>query len=566
MSVVPKAHPSASLYVGDLLPTVAEANLFEIFSNVGHIASIRVCRDNLTKRSLGYAYVNFHQVADAERALDTLNNTNIKGRPCRIMWCQRDPSMRKSGVGNIFIKNLDPSIGHKELYDTFSMFGNILSCKVAFDENGQSKGFGFVHFETPESANRAIQMVNDKILKNRKVYVGKFESKKERHKQMESSWTNVFIKDLDPEVSDKELMTAFSKHGNVTSAVIMRKDDGTSKGFGFVNFQHHEDAVKAVDALHGSSLGRNQKIIWCGRAQKKTEREAELQRRFKLIRMERITKFGGINLYIKNLEDDVTEEQLKKEFSAFGKIRSLKIMTDEKGNSRGFGFICFDTPEEAQHAMAEMNNRPLQASTKPLYVALHEPYDIRRQKLAQEQLQRKQNMRPNMLQAVYPPPGYGYPPSTGSPPYVYPSQIVRQQPARNWQQYPPPPHAPYQGQQPPQSQQAQNPAPNRSRQNRNPTSGSSRPKPQGQRRANAPPGGEPISLEQLLYYPPEQQKLLMGEKLYGIISKTQAEKAGKITGMLLDSGWGIEELYSLLESEEKLNQKIEEAVNLLNKQ
>jgi polyadenylate-binding protein len=43
------------------------------------------------------------------------------------------------------------------------MFGNILSCKVAFDENGHSKGFGFVPFESPASAHRAIQMVNDKI-------------------------------------------------------------------------------------------------------------------------------------------------------------------------------------------------------------------------------------------------------------------------------------------------------------------------------------------------------------------------------------------------------------------
>ena len=59
-----------------------------------------------------------------------MNFDVLCGRPLLIMWSQRNPDLHKSNGGNVLVKNLDKSIDNKSLYDTFSAFGNILSCKV----------------------------------------------------------------------------------------------------------------------------------------------------------------------------------------------------------------------------------------------------------------------------------------------------------------------------------------------------------------------------------------------------------------------------------------------------
>merc|ERR1719205_296144 len=363
----------------------------------------------ITRRSLGYAYVNFQQPADAERALDTMNFDVLKGRPIRIMWSQRDPSLRRSGVGNVFIKNLDKSIDNKAMYDTFSAFGNILSCKVAQDADGGSKGYGFVHFETEEAAMNAIQKVNGMLLNEKKVFVGRFVPRKEREKELgekAKKFTNVYIKNFGDDLSDDKLKEMFTKFGKITSYKVVRDDkanssgdtadmgevlvddSGKAKGFGFVSFEESESAEKAVDELNGQEIGG--KTLYVGRAQKKAERQAELKKKFEQLKMERLNRYQGVNLYVKNLDDSIDDERLRKEFTPYGTITSARVMCEE-GRSKGFGFVCFSSPEEATKAVTEMNGRIIVA--KPLYVALAQRKEDRKAHLASQYIQRMAGMR-----------------------------------------------------------------------------------------------------------------------------------------------------------------------------
>jgi len=410
-------HASASLYVGDLLPEVTEALLFETFNAVGPVASVRVCRDAATRRSLGYAYVNFHRADDAERALDTMNFKPIKGKQCRIMWSHRDPSLRKSGQGNIFVKNLAKSIDNKQLYDTFSVFGNILSCKVATTAKGVSVGYGFVHYETEESAQNAIARVDGKTIAGEKVSVAAFKSKKERGVN-KTKFTNLYVKRLPADYSEGQLRELFAKYGTITSCMIAaesktarpKKVTGTEtkaetpstpEKFGFVNFQATEEATAALDALNNYEIAPG-KHLYVGRAQKREEREKELREKFEQLKMERQKKYAGVNLYVKNLADDIDDERLRAEFAKFGSITSARVMKDDATKkSRGFGFVCYSTPEEATKAVTEMNGRML--DSKPLYVALAQRKDARRAQLeARHQARQK-------MGTMGPGPQMGYP-------------------------------------------------------------------------------------------------------------------------------------------------------------
>lgn len=601
----------ASLYVGDLKPEVTEAMLYEIFNSVGPVASIRVCRDSVTRRSLGYGYVNFHSVSDAERALDTLNYSSIKGRSCRIMWSQRDPSLRKSGAGNIYVKNLDKNIDNKALYDTFSLFGNILSVKVASDAQGNSYGYGFVHYETEEAATQAIERVNGMQIGEKTVQVCTFVKQKGLETGDVTNYTNLYIKNFPSDWDEAKITELCSEFGPVQSSAL--RSDPKGRPFAFVNFETTEDAKKCVEGLHKKDIRSEEEIakakeeekadevdaeghpvhgLYCQRAQTKAERAASLRDRFNTGAGNTGTQ--GVNLYVKNLDESTDDAFLKELFTPFGDVTSVSAPQDERGRCKGFGFVCFTLPEEATKAVTEMHLKVVKG--KPLYVGLAEKREARQERLKQRYSPEKGSkgggkgkggkggspmaMPPQMFggpqQGMMPPQMMGMMRPMGMPPggMMPPNAAAMMRPMMGprgmmmpgGQQMPMMmgkggmpmmgkggpgmfgamgmPRPPVQ-QMPGQPPKAPMPMPQ-------PAVGA----PQG-----SPTQNIPLNASVLAAAPPAVQKQMIGEKLFPAISKYQPELAGKITGMMLEMD--NSELLMLLESEQQLKHKVDEALRVL---
>uniref|UniRef100_A0A6B2L1L4 Polyadenylate-binding protein n=1 Tax=Arcella intermedia TaxID=1963864 RepID=A0A6B2L1L4_9EUKA len=526
-----------------MAPTVTEVILYEFFKVVGPVSSIRLCHRFQNNAHKVYAYVNFQNSKDAEQALETLNYKEIQGRPCRIMWQISDPSIRRSGAGKLFLKDLPPELTPKDLSEEFHSFGDIIYVKIATDEQGKSKGFGFVQFSSPGAAEKAVEAFPDARVAFRAApgsppaHLSPFIPDQERIKEREQSSTNVFVKNLHFSIDYSELSEHFSAFGTILSAAVMYNPDGSSKCFGFVSYDSHESAQLAIKEMQQKEI--KGKRIWCGIAQKKSERLRELEKR------------KGTHLYLKNFDDDLTEEKLRQYFTraSFGEIKSAKIMLDDLGNSRGFGFISFTTPQGTANALREMNGRPLPGSHKPLYVAYHEPKAIRQKKLALHFASNR--YQPPSMGPMYGPPM--------PPVYYYPNQPVYPRgPA--WPPYPVPPMVNYYPRPvpvprgyPPQSQNPRYQQPRRK-------PGPPRKKPTIQTES----GEVPLTQATLAQLAPEQQKMFLGEKLYACIAKTQHALAGKITGMLLE-GWKVEDLLYLLYDDQRLQEQIAEAVEVLKK-
>ncbi|CAA6660916.1 unnamed protein product [Spirodela intermedia] len=224
-------------------------------------------------------------------------------------------------TATLYVGDLDDGVNEVHLSAAFSGCGNISSIRVCRDwRTGSSLRYAYVNFYSRSNAEKALKSLNHTPLLGKPMRIMWSLRNPILRKTGEA---NVFVKNLDPSVDGAKLEEMFGKYGTVLSCKVAT-DDGRSKGFGYVAKFVRKSMRQPPD----------------------------------------FPKFS--TLFIKNLDDDITDESLLERFSEFGEVRKAHVVRDGAGSSKGFGYLSFEWPEDSKKAIQAMNGT--QFGSKTVYV------------------------------------------------------------------------------------------------------------------------------------------------------------------------------------------------------
>ena len=270
---------TANIFVKGIPPDVKPREIFELFNKYGEIISIKICEDE-DGNLLGYGYINYYSLDSAENAIKELNKKKIWNSVLEIEHFQKKNERLQSNLGNnsIYIKNIPDKINENDIKNLFKDFGEITWSKVLSDNNGRK--FAIIVYSQSESALKAKEEMNDKIIANSKIglYVDLLQKKSERKRILTSKIgdinnklnqefknCNLYIKNLPYDLTDDKLREIFSKYGEIKSVKISKftlvtkikdelKEIEQSRGFGYVCYTNPDNATKAIENLNGQNL------------------------------------------------------------------------------------------------------------------------------------------------------------------------------------------------------------------------------------------------------------------------------------------------------------------------
>ncbi|XP_026492214.1 protein alan shepard isoform X3 [Vanessa tameamea] len=156
------------------------------------------------------------------------------------------------------------------------------------------------------------------------------------------SRTNLYIRGLSQNTSDKDLVQMCQMYGNIISTkAILDKNTNKCKGYGFVDFETIASAEAAVKGLQAKGV----------QAQMAKQQEQD-----------------PTNLYMANLPPHFKENDVDQLLAKFGQVVSTRILRDTHGHSKGVGFARMESREKCEQIIQMFNGNPIPGAKEPLLV------------------------------------------------------------------------------------------------------------------------------------------------------------------------------------------------------
>lgn len=329
--------------------------------------------------------------------------------------------MKRSGVSSVyvpgqpiklFVGQIPNGVNEEQLRGVFSQYGRVKEVHFIKDRSSNKfRGCAFVHYETKEEADAAIEALSGKykLLDSKRELVVRYAGKPPEEEQE----FKLYVGMLSRRSSEEDVRRLFEPYGIITEVFLMRhKETGASQGQGFVKFRFREDAQRAILAMHNKYKDRDAP----GPVQVRfahTRQEKEIIKQGPGIfgnapnsfnpmmslgnpdfsSLGQMPPFGqaglaaplfggmggmggnmggfhgmsnmkkndvrgppGSNLFILNLPENATDSDLEGMFRNFGNLLSVSVQIDKMtGRPKGFGFVSYDNPKSAQAAIAALD-------------------------------------------------------------------------------------------------------------------------------------------------------------------------------------------------------------------
>uniref|UniRef100_A0A8D0F6W9 Nucleolin n=1 Tax=Strix occidentalis caurina TaxID=311401 RepID=A0A8D0F6W9_STROC len=258
-----KERDARTLFVKNLPYRLTEDEMREVFENALEIRIVM----NKEGNSKGMAYIEFKTEAEANKALEEKQGTEIDGRAMVIDFTgEKSHQDHQKGGGEresktLIVNNLSYAASEETLQELFKKASSI---KMPQTNQGRPKGYAFVEFPTTEDAKEALNSCNNTEIEGRAIRL-EFSSPAWQKGNMNARGgfnqqsKTLFVRGLSEDTTEETLRESFE--GSISARIVTDRDTGSSKGFGFVDFSSPEDAKAAKEAMEDGEIDGNKVIL-----------------------------------------------------------------------------------------------------------------------------------------------------------------------------------------------------------------------------------------------------------------------------------------------------------------